>query len=64
MLSDKEKELVEVVQLAYRKLYLKDVTLSKAVVEGLMVKVMKNTIGNKPFEAWLNRTKFDIRHPK
>ena len=62
MLSDKEKELVEVVQLAYRKLYLKDVTLSRAVVEGLMVKVMKNTIGNKPFETWLSHTKFDIKH--
>lgn len=64
MLSDKEKELVEIIQLAYRKLYLKDDTLSRAVVEGLMVKVMKNTIGDESFEIWLNRTEFDIEHPK
>ena len=62
ILSDKEKELVEVVQLAYQKLYLNDVTLSRAVVEGLMVKVMKNTIGDKSFEIWLNHTKANIGH--
>jgi len=64
MLSNKEKELIEVVQLAYRKLYLNDVTLSRAVIENLMVKVMKNTIGDRPFEVWLNHTKFDIGHPR
>ena len=62
MLSDKEKELVEVVQLAYQKLYLNDVTLSRAVVEGLMAKVMKNTIGDNSFETWLSNTKANIGH--
>lgn len=62
MPSDEEKELVEVIQLAYRKLYLKDVTLSRAIVEGLMVKVMKKTLGDKSFETWLSHTKFDIKH--
>lgn len=64
MPSDKERELVEVIQLAYRKLYLKDDSLSRAVVEGLMTRVIKESIGDKGFEAWLNHTKFEIGHPK
>lgn len=64
MPSDEERELVEVIQLAYRKLYLKDYSLSKAVVEGVMVKVMKKTLGDKPFETWLKHTKFEIGHPR
>lgn len=57
MLSDKEKELVEVIQLAYQKFYLNDVSLSRAVIENIMVKVMEKTLGNKHFEMWLNYTK-------
>lgn len=64
MLSDKEKELVEVIQLAYQKFYLEDESLSKAIVEGVMVGVLKKTLGDKPFETWLNYTRFETRRPK
>ena len=60
MLSDKEKELVEVIQLAYRKLYLKDENLSRAIVESVMVRVMKKTLGDKSFETWARRTRFEL----
>lgn len=61
MLTHKEKELAEVVQLAYRKFYLKDDTLSRAIVENIMTKVIKNTIGDEAFRICVNSTKAEVR---
>lgn len=61
MPSDEERELVEVIQLAYRKLYLKDELLSRAIVEGIMEKAMRNTIGNEAYKTWLANTKCEIK---
>ena len=57
MPSDKEKELVEVLQLVYQKFYLKDPLLSRAVVGGIVEKVILDTVGEKDYKMWLNSIK-------
>lgn len=60
-LSDREKELIEVIQLAYQKFCLNDIHLSRAMVENIMTKVIKNTIGDEAFRIWVNSTKAKVR---
>lgn len=53
-LSDREKELIEIIKLAYRKFCLNDIHLSRARVENTMEKVIRDTMGNQDYRVWLN----------